>query len=165
MITYIIKSCNLYKIGKTEDLENRINQYNTHNPEFEIIKTIKGDYEQDLHNHFKDKWVKCEWFNLNNEDIESIDNLIQSFPIKFKIDKEYTKLIDALISLERNQILNKDEVKLLSEQTEPFKAFKYGWLTVSYKDNKKDNINEIYLDYHERYYNGYFLSKRRYKNK
>jgi len=72
MITYVLKSGNYYKIGRTNDLKRRIKQYETHNPIIELICSIDCDCEYYLHYRFKDKVIKNEWFLLTDEDITFI---------------------------------------------------------------------------------------------
>lgn len=40
---YLIKSGNYIKIGYSENLEKRLQSYNTHNPNYQLIDTIEGD--------------------------------------------------------------------------------------------------------------------------
>ena len=72
IITYIIESQGYYKIGRTDDMERRITEYNTHNPKYEVIHIISMDCESFLHKHFESKRVRFEWFDLLNEDIDWI---------------------------------------------------------------------------------------------
>ena len=64
MVTYILKSGKHYKIGKTTSLRDRMTSYDTHNPDYELLKTIDGDCEKYLHNYFVDYHYKLEWFSL-----------------------------------------------------------------------------------------------------
>lgn len=73
MFTYIIKSQGFYKIGRASNIKKRLSAYKTHNPSFELIKKIEGDYESSLHFLFLKKHSHLEWFNLNQDDINSID--------------------------------------------------------------------------------------------
>lgn len=74
MITYIIESQGIYKIGKTENIEYRLSCYRTHNPKFELIHVMEFDCEMFLHNHFKEKQYMLEWFYLDEDDISWIRN-------------------------------------------------------------------------------------------
>jgi hypothetical protein len=73
MYTYIIKSGEYYKIGKTIDPNKRFSQYNTHNPDYNIVKLIKGNCEKYLHKIYKHKHSHLEFYHLAAEDINSID--------------------------------------------------------------------------------------------
>ena len=71
---YLIKSNNLYKIGKAKNPRERINGYKTQNPfgiELIFQKEVNNysQTEKRLLEKFKDKQVKGEWFKLNKEDI------------------------------------------------------------------------------------------------
>jgi hypothetical protein len=77
---YIIKSLNLFKIGKSSGL-NRIKSYKTYNPhKLETIINIRvknyHHVEKILHNIYKKKRISGEWFKLSNNDIKSIINFI-----------------------------------------------------------------------------------------
>lgn len=71
---YLIKSKNLYKIGRAKDIQGRIKTYKTENP-FGIrviFQKVVNDYiktENKLLKRFKDKQIRGEWFELNKEDI------------------------------------------------------------------------------------------------
>ena len=69
-----------YKIGITSNIKKRIKQLQTGNSNrLQLVCYIKNDnvynLEKELHNHFKDKLVFGEWYNLNLDDIEYINNL------------------------------------------------------------------------------------------
>ena len=76
---YLIKSNNMYKIGKTKNIKTRIQSIKTSTPFLlEIVHTQKyinyHKIEKHLHTEFKDKRVSGEWFNLTENDIEYIKN-------------------------------------------------------------------------------------------
>lgn len=77
MFTYLIKSHNLYKIGKARDVDKRVKTYRTHNPKFELIKIIEGDCERSLHSIYHHKRIKGEWFDLDDYDLSKIDELVK----------------------------------------------------------------------------------------
>lgn len=62
MITYIIKSGEYHKIGKTSNLDKRLEQYNTHNPNYQVVKIIEGNCETYLQKLFRAYHYKTEWF-------------------------------------------------------------------------------------------------------
>jgi predicted GIY-YIG superfamily endonuclease len=69
-----------YKIGFAIDLAKRLRAYNTHSPhEPSIIKTIQSTdmrgTEKFLHDKFKAKHIRNEWYKLDTEDIEYIKSL------------------------------------------------------------------------------------------
>jgi hypothetical protein len=72
MYTYIIKTVDLYKIGRAVDPHKRIQSFECGNPYIEIVKIMKGNHESYLHRKFSDKRVKGEWFRLTDEDIATI---------------------------------------------------------------------------------------------
>lgn len=74
---YVLKSKNLYKIGRCQDFKNRLRSYKTQNP-FGISLIIKKKFtdcetkEKSLLLKFKKKQEKGEWFKLAKIDIEWI---------------------------------------------------------------------------------------------
>jgi len=112
MITYIIKSQGLYRIGKTENLKYRISCFHTHNPSFELIYTIDFDCELFLQNKFKEKNVKLEWFNLEENDIIWIrenktllsNNTFESLSILRKQKEEELLIQKKLIKKEKKRL-------------------------------------------------------------
>jgi len=92
MYTYIIKSGDLHKIGKTKDVTKRVDSFKCGNPYIEHVKTIEGNYESYLHTVYKSKRVKREWFNLTSDDLEAIDSLIAKEEANRKEPEESEKL-------------------------------------------------------------------------
>lgn len=74
---YVIRQDDFFKIGKALDMQNRMKMYITENPnELEVIIEHKvnnyGYVEKHLHNMFKSKRIRGEWFKLTNTDIVTI---------------------------------------------------------------------------------------------
>ena len=63
---YLIKSSTYLKIGYTYNIEKRMNQYATHNPDFILLDTAEGSLrdEENLHAILKPYWIKNEWFYI-----------------------------------------------------------------------------------------------------
>ena len=81
---YILKTGkNLYKIGKTQDLQKRLTSYHTHLPiTFRIIRqyacTNMTELEGSLHIVLQHKRIKGEWFELTNDDLVICDNIARN---------------------------------------------------------------------------------------
>ena len=81
---YILKTGkNHYKIGRTRDLQKRLNGYHTHLPVgFRVVRQYMAnnmeELEQSLHVVFQHKHVKGEWFELSGDDITICDNIARS---------------------------------------------------------------------------------------
>ena len=63
------------KIGKSDNPTKRTSQLQTGNPyELYVYKTLPGyaRLEKMLHNYFKEKKIKREWFNITFEDVDDI---------------------------------------------------------------------------------------------
>lgn len=61
---YLIESSDYYKIGYASDIDRRLKQYNTHNPDYVIIDIKEGDTKDEalLHKKCKEFRIKGEWF-------------------------------------------------------------------------------------------------------
>lgn len=81
------------KIGWTNDMEKRKNQYYIHNPFFELLATRQGTEEDELKLHlyftilgFKENFL-CEWFKDNNrifQDFHKSINKIEKYIWKYR---------------------------------------------------------------------------------
>jgi len=75
-----IKDDDQYKIGVSTNFERRYNEISPKMP-FELItiNKIKSNdiysLEEMLHNKFRDKRIKGEWFQLDKEDVEYIESI------------------------------------------------------------------------------------------
>lgn len=76
---YVIKSLDLYKIGRTSNIFNRLKKFTTENPHGIEIIIIK-DYEhtvaveQKLHEFCKDYHYQGEWFKLTPKKLYQLLN-------------------------------------------------------------------------------------------
>lgn len=79
---YVIKSLNLYKIGRSSDSKKRIKLYKTYNPHgIETVFAVRvrkhRKCEKYLHSLFKHKRMpKSEWFFLDEWDLLSIETTL-----------------------------------------------------------------------------------------
>ena len=66
---YLIESSNYVKIGYAKDIVKRMRQYNTHNPEFNLIDVTNGELadETELHRKLKPYKYKNEWYYFDKE--------------------------------------------------------------------------------------------------
>ena len=85
MILYLLRSGNYTKIGVAKSISNRIKMLQTGNPDIiTLVYERKCANEQDaraietlLHNKYKNKQVRAEWFLLSEEDIIQIINIVK----------------------------------------------------------------------------------------
>lgn len=74
--TYIVKDSrsNIYKIGQTSNLKQRINSIKTSNIYIEFIGCVNKDIELELHNKYSNSRIleTREWFKLSKSQIDSI---------------------------------------------------------------------------------------------
>ncbi len=82
---YVLKTGkNHYKIGKTQDLQQRLAGYHTHLPVvFRVIRQYLAsnmeELEEALHITFQHKRVKGEWFELTPDDLIICDNIARGY--------------------------------------------------------------------------------------
>ena len=78
---YLFRMGNAYKIGRTRDLEKRMSELDTPKLpyEIELVYVIYlNDFETGaaiearLHQRFRDKRLRGEWFNLSPDDIDQL---------------------------------------------------------------------------------------------
>lgn len=79
-----IRNSDLYKIGVTKNIVQRMKQFETANPfEFYLhgfYQTEKcRDLESILHHQFKHKRFKREWFKLNEDELKNVSNIARQF--------------------------------------------------------------------------------------
>ncbi len=87
MYTYVFKAHGQqHKIGKAMKVKDRFNTLRIGNPDLQIVKKFEGNFETKLHVHFSDKKIRGEWFILTEEDVVSIDGLID----KYRLDELIT---------------------------------------------------------------------------
>ena len=84
---YILLSFGYYKIGKASDLKSRISHYKTHNPNFDIIYTIKVKNMKDTEQYLLDKYKNKrkdknrDWFVFNQKDLQECQKALNACKI------------------------------------------------------------------------------------
>jgi len=84
---YILKTGkNLYKIGKTRDLQKRLATYHTHLPIlFRVVRQYPAsnmdELEESLHIVFQHRRVKGEWFQLTDQELIICDNIARHYAL------------------------------------------------------------------------------------
>ena len=104
------------KIGKSDNPTKRTSQLQTGNPyELYVYKTLPGyaRLEKMLHNYFKEKNIKREWFNITFEDVDGIVE-------QYYEAKEENELFSELEennkeSEEKDNILDNGTIELIEE--------------------------------------------------
>lgn len=83
---YLVKLDKHYKIGISVSPDERLKEFTLLPYELENILILKvKDYdkrEKELHEHFADKRVRGEWFELNEEDIEYIKEYLKEYEVR-----------------------------------------------------------------------------------
>lgn len=77
---YLIKSSKYLKIGFTDNLEDRLKQYDTHNPDYELISTLNvaKRHEKRIQDLCMPYHYKLEWFY----DVPEVRELFENYPNK-----------------------------------------------------------------------------------
>jgi prophage antirepressor-like protein len=85
--TYIVKDTitNTYKIGKSKDIKCRLSSLKSSNLNLELVLTLDGDFEKELHNKYIDKHIDREWYSLTEQDVIDIQKSQEDI-IKYNID-------------------------------------------------------------------------------
>lgn len=83
---YVCRLDKHYKIGISKNPHSRLQEFTLLPYELEtvLIEKVNGydKREKELHEHFADKRVRGEWFELNEEDIEYIKEYLKSYEVK-----------------------------------------------------------------------------------
>ena len=108
--TYIMKSHNLHKIGKANNVETRLKQFQTGNPYIEVVRSIEGSYEMNLHELYKDKRVTGEWFKLSEEDLIEIDRYIEQKKSETPVQEK--KWMRNLVTAPYDKRINKISIEI-----------------------------------------------------
>ena len=72
MKTYLLYDGRLYKIGQTNNINQRIKNIYTANPFIKMLGSTDKISEKTLHDIYKNYRVKLEWFDLNDSQVEDI---------------------------------------------------------------------------------------------
>jgi hypothetical protein len=73
ILTYLMTDASGYfKIGKTTDVEKRLNTFRTGNPTIRLLHIINNNVETELHRTYRSKRFIGEWFCLSKHDINEI---------------------------------------------------------------------------------------------
>jgi len=87
---YILKTGkNLYKIGKTRHLQQRLSAYHTHLPIlFKVVRVYEcppgatmDELEEALHIVFQHRRIKGEWFQLTDQELVICDNVARHYAL------------------------------------------------------------------------------------
>ena len=168
---YLIKSGNYLKIGYSQDIKKRLQNYLTHNPDIILLDTIEGDesMEKMLHNLCKEFRVnnKQEWFYLNPFIIDTWNSLKDSEFIeipKSEINIEYINInykekfeetLSELLKLKEELISEKEKFWKIREELfntsndlDNYKHYKQKYIDTSIEnDNLKVKLLETQTKY------------------
>lgn len=166
---YLIKSGNYIKIGYSENLEKRLQSYNTHNPNYQLIDTIEGneDLEKTLHHLCKEFKFKNEWFHLNQFIIDiwnklktsnfiSIDSFtnepINELNVDYKI--KCKNITEDYLKLKTNNDISEKKYKLLLDKFEnSLKNLEIQVLQFKDLSEENKNLKEQLLEIQNKYIN------------
>ena len=107
------------KIGKSDNPKKRTLQLQTGNPyELYVYKTLPGyaRLEKMLHNYFKEKKIKREWFNITFEDVDDIVEQYKEAKEEYaqiSESEEYNELEENID--EKDNILGEKTIELIEE--------------------------------------------------
>jgi hypothetical protein len=78
---YLIESSDYYKIGKAKDVNKRMRQYATHNPDYQLLDMLDApdSIEVLLHNFLRRWKYKTEWFYKDPYILEQWEYIKQNY--------------------------------------------------------------------------------------
>jgi hypothetical protein len=82
---YLIECGDYYKIGYASDIDRRLKQYNTHNPDYVVIDIKEGDTKDEALLH-----KKCNEFRIKGEWFEKCADVLDAWYTYEGINDEYT---------------------------------------------------------------------------
>ena len=93
---YIIQSDYGYKIGKTTDIKQRLNDFGVKLPfkhwlHSYVYTENYSELEKELHDYFSDIRLNGEWFDLKDADFEEIDIFLKNKNLVMTINKKEGK--------------------------------------------------------------------------
>ncbi len=94
LYTYLMFDGNLYKIGQTKNIKERLSTMYTANPYIQLIGYSDKITEKELHSAFSKYRVKLEWFNLFDCQVDDILNSFKTGRITTR-DYLWYKMIDS----------------------------------------------------------------------
>ena len=113
---YLIKSSTYLKIGYTYNVEKRMKQYETHNPDFVLLDTAQGSLrdEMELHAILKPYWIKNEWF-YNCDEVIKVWNSYKNNPIMKRSERRVENGILFSYEEQRKNLMLEEIPKYLIE--------------------------------------------------
>lgn len=98
---YLIRNNSFeYKIGMTkQNVNKRLKQLQTGNSQdlllvkFLLVENYKK-VEKSLHNHFSNKRINREWFNLNKKDVKKFEMFAKTYENSIKVFNSNSELLD-----------------------------------------------------------------------
>lgn len=110
---YFIKSGKYVKIGYAKDVQKRLCQYYTHNPDYILLDKIQGDLKMEkfLHRILKPYQYRTEWF-YNVPEIYDIWNDYKQIILDYNSIPTILSLDEIKVLNSFYDFLNKDENKI-----------------------------------------------------
>lgn len=133
------------KIGKADNIDKRIQQYNTNCAEFELIDTFEGSLPEEnlLHSLLKKYKTKGEWMEYN-EEILLLWKLYKNLRPKIKESilqqEDYVRRSDYLKKLEDMEEKISEISKIYSESMELFE-FTFKTIPIDYRKQICNHFN------------------------
>lgn len=117
---YVIKVFDYYKIGKTQNPNNRFGEYTKlmQEPEVIVLRNVYNyhNVEIKLHQMFEHKHTRGEWYELNDNDIELIRWYIEMYTYPFLssiismymsdlLKEQITNMYNGIIEVRENDVV------------------------------------------------------------
>lgn len=159
---YLIKSSNYLKIGYTSNLKTRLQDYNTHNPDYILLDTCNGNLNDEaaIHNILKEYQYRSEWFHYNKKILDIWEECKVLINSGKQLQKTKSKKLSPLQFINSLQGENKvlEALKYLKKDVNTkyridiliylCQFVNYNSGTLNLPDNFKKDITELFkLDY------------------
>jgi len=118
---YLIECGDYYKIGYASDIDRRLKQYNTHNPDYIVLDIKDGDTKDEalLHRKCKEFRIKGEWFEKCADVLDAwytYERVCDEY-IFTDLDEGISELLLSLLkSSTKNLVIDISDVDLLLEK-------------------------------------------------
>lgn len=149
---YLIECSDYYKIGYASDIDRRLKQYNTHNPDYVVIDIKEGDTRDEalLHRKCKEFRIKGEWFEKCADVLDAwytYERVCDEY-IFIELDSIISELLLSLLRRStKNLVIDIDNSALLLEK-DFIRSVPGGWLLnpyVVWKGNLRDRVEVLSL--------------------
>lgn len=99
---YLLKSNDKLKVGYTNNFAERFKNYQSHNPDIELVNMKSGTREDErvIHDYLKDRIVVGEWYSYGDSIVHTFEDYV---PIEERVREENKRLAEKILELTHPQ--------------------------------------------------------------